>query len=423
MEPTVEITGAQVSTRFGSQHLNNPLPKSYDTYRTMAKDPTIAMVSELSAAPIVSGEWSIETEDDATDEMKDVIETCVTHLREPFVDTCVKGGGKFGWQGFEKVFELRDGKVIVRKLKPLLHDITSILVDARTGAFAGYQQHDVVLPLEYSLHVGFRVEGTQWHGNSLLENARETFNQWQKANDGAERYDGKVAGSHFVVYFPPGKSKGADGVEAPNYTIAGNILDALESSGSISVPRVVGKWIKDLENVDPDKLGWKIEILEDKGGRQPTFIDRLKYLDTQKARALITPERVAMEGEFGTKAEAGVHQQLWIMYLDLVHRHIVRHINWYLVDQLLVLNWGEKARSLVHVKAAPTTDAQILYLQQLYSEIIKTPAGFGEEWQKIDSGAVRDTLGVPELPEDRQEDLPAEGSSKEEIDDLAATTR
>ena len=397
---TTDQTGPQIVTRYGSEYLFSPLPKSYETYRTMKKDPTIALIRELGVAPIIASEWSVETDDDAPEGAKNLIESFIYDLREQFLDAALKGGCDFGWAGFEKIFALdADGYVVLRKLKPLLHDITQLLHDPATGAFAGYEQFTKRLPLDYCLHVPFRMEGTQWHGQSLLENARETFNQWRKANDGAERYDCKVAGSHFVIYFPLGKTKVEGGEEKPNYEIAKDILNAMESSGSVCVPRALSQFVKNIENGDPDKLGWKIEILEDHGGRQPTFVDRLKYLDAQKARALITPERAALEGEFGTKAEAGVHQELWITYLDLLHRHVVRHVNWYLVDQVLAANFGEEARGSVWVSPAPISDAQLSYLRSLYTEMIKSPTGFGEEYTRIDSGAIRSRLGVPEKPE------------------------
>ena len=307
----------------------------------------------------------------------------------------------FGWQPFEKVFATEGNRIVLKKLKPLLHDITDIMIDAGTGAFMGFRQDPpqgtaINLDLENSLLAAARVEGTNWYGRSLMENVRLVAQMWTESNIGARRYDKKVAGSHFVVYYPVGTGH-INGVEKANYLIATELLDALEGSGSITIPLTVSNLVEKLDQ-EAGSLSWRIEILEDKstgGGRQEGFITRLKYLDSLLVRALIMPERAILEGQFGTKAEAGAHQDLALTYLEMQHRNITRIMNWHGADQLLVLNFGEKARGRVFLEPSPLADEAMGFVREIYKKLLDNPAGFVQEYETLDTGALKESVGLP----------------------------
>lgn len=419
-----ETTGAQlistavVSTSSfmgSSRDLPNNLPKTYATYRTMRVDPTLSLARTLSISPILAGEWSVERKDEfASDGMVKMIQDWVIPLRDDLVGTAMLGGVDFGWQGFEKVFNVVDGALVVTKVKPLLQDITTILVRADTGLFAGFKQTTprgvVVLPLDNSLIIPFRMEGTQYHGQSLMEVARVVQGQWVESNKAAGRYDQKIAGANFVVYYPVGSSEGANEVEQNNADLAKEVLAALESTGSVLVPIDLAEYVEDLNKQRVDGFGWRIELLSDKAPKQGSFVARLKYLDVQKVRALGMPERMVLEGTFGTKAEAGVHTNLALTQMDLLHSHITKLVNWHLVDQMLALNFGEQWRGAVKLTASPLVDAKLVFLQELYAAIVKNPAGFQAEFPSIDLDSVREQLGVPAIEdpidaEDNNDDL------------------
>lgn len=398
-----QTRGQQVATSFGIgiEDLTNPLPQSYDTYRTMRKDPTIALARALTIAPIVAGDWMVEADDEVDDERIKFIRDQFLPMRESVLQQALLGGIDFGWQPFEKVFEQEDGHLVLRKLKPLLHDITIILVDKETGAFAGFRQEQNTLPLANCLLISFRVEGTQWHGASLLENIRATFNKYTEADAGAMRYDKKLAGASLLIECPS-QEEYEDDTKRPNTEIGLELGQALQSSGIVVVPQVIPKWASEMVN---PPSAWKFDVLQDSSSRQPGFTARLDYLDKLKARGLEWPERAILEGMFGTKAEAGAHQGLAITNADLTHRHITRFVNWHCVDHVLALNYGEEARGTVRLVAAPLVDAKLEFLRGLYTEILKHPQGFMEEYGTIDSDGLKDTLGVPKTEEvDRGED-------------------
>ena len=203
----VEQTGAKdgnSSRGIGPGEQPNPRQKSYDTYRTMRNDPTIALARALVVAPVVAGEWRVEADDEVDDERIKFVQDQFLGIREPFLETALFAGVDFGWQGFEKVYAVKNGQIVLKKIKPLYHNITTILVDAKTGVFAGFTQPTGTLPVGNSLLIPFRVEGTKWHGTSLLENIRATFTQCTDANASAARYDKRLAGVQPIVKYPLG---------------------------------------------------------------------------------------------------------------------------------------------------------------------------------------------------------------------------
>lgn len=390
-----ELTRRQVAVTFG-QRGSRPLPASYDTYRKIRKHPTVALARAVAVAPIVAAEWSVESDDGVPDEWVGMVKDQFLPIRQPLIEAAVLGGIDFGYQGFEKVFRHEAGLFKIGKFKPLLQDITEIQIVQDTGAFAGFKQNDVELPVEKSLLFSFRVEGTQWHGEPLLENARETYNQWYDANAGASRYDRKVAGSHFIVYYPEGKCRDQNGSEVDNAEMARTILAGLESSGSVAIPDDVARYV---EGLNTDHHGWRIELLSDGTGRQPTFIDRLRYLDTMLCRAVLVPERAVLEGQHGTLAEAGTHADFALTSAELTHQYVTRIVNWHAVDQVLALNFGEEAMGKVRLAASPLVDTKLEFLRQVYTAVLTNPNGFLEEFGLIDTDALKDSLGVPRSEE------------------------
>ena len=178
------VMGDELTTGF-------PSGVSYATYRAMRKDPTIALARGLIGAAALAGSWSVEADDDAPDDSVSLIGDIFPSMREQIMEHAVFGGVDFGWGGFEKVFAERGGRIILHKAKPLLPDITTIMVTSDTGAFDGYRQVHAVtgqyvrLTTDKCLHIPSRVEGTQWYGTPLLENARTVCETWQTADKGA----------------------------------------------------------------------------------------------------------------------------------------------------------------------------------------------------------------------------------------------
>lgn len=403
MPETKEITGPQlIAATVFSGELDVSRPASYATYRTIRKDPTIAFVRAVRIALAVAGEWSVESDDDVDDVVVEYARDSVLPLREMLYDATMAANVDYGWAPFEKVFKIgADGRLTIAKFKPLLHDLTTIQVDAASGAFAGFKQESVssspvTVPLENALLIPFRVEGTNWYGNSLLENARKTQVRFDNTDAAAARYDRKVAGALVVIRYPEGETLW-EGALTPNSEIAATLGANAQASGVMTIPHIVLQKAGEIEHTEVRE--WSIELLTDKGAAQAPFVIRMEYLDAQKARALLMAERAVLEGKHGTKAEAGEHMGAVVTILEHEDRLITWHVNWHVLDQLLVLNWGERMRGKVRFVPAPLHDERLAILEQVYQAILKNPGGFAEEFGNLDKSAIAERLGIPRSEE------------------------
>lgn len=386
-----EVTKVQtVAVIVAARELPSTLPKSFDTYRTIRKHPTVAMARALRVAPIMASSWAIRADDDVDPDVIMWVEKHLFPFRDDFLKTALTFGNvDFGWQGYEKVWTINEeGRFTLHKLKPLLHDITEILIDRRTGEFAGFVQDrdQTELDTTKAMLVSFQVEGTNWYGEPLLENVRPRYDEWVEANQGAARYDKKLAGTHWLVRYPPGSSR-VDGAEVDNSTVASDVLNALKSSGSVSFPNTR----RDLQSDDPM---WDIEMKSDTA-KQASFVPRLEYLDKLMVRGLILPERSITEGKFGTKAEAGEHANFALTNMELLHSEVTKIFNEGVVKPVLAANHGPKVADMVDLIAMPVMDEKKQWFKDLYKQLLANPGALLEELATIDTDAIKDALDVP----------------------------
>lgn len=393
---STEKTGAQTIRYLrepGVLHRDTAAFGTYAEYRVLRKDPTIALGRGLLISGIGAGSWSVEIDEGVSPAIRDFVKTLMD-LREE-VMRCTVGYGRvdFGWMPFEKIYEVKDGLITIR-LKCLLHDMTTILID-KHGNFQGYRQTDVQtisvidIPVEQCLHIAFDVEGSNLYGFPLLENIRDTQNAWAECNAGAKRYDSKIAGSHWIVHYPPGASV-VDGETVQNAEIASQLLTALQSSGMMSLPTTTAQQVQELNDTNVAKLyQWKVELISDTGTRQQAFGTRLGYLDSLKIRGLVLPERSMLEGLHGTLAEAETHASMAITHMEEIDKEITSQVNRQIVDPLILFNFGPEQVGKVRLVAAPLVDLKIEFLRKLYLALVPTDSG------TIDSSALKESLGVP----------------------------
>ena len=372
------------------------VPATYAVYREIRKHPTIALARQLAAAPIMAAEWSVESDDNTPAEMVELIQDLFLPKRQKYLEhVLLYGNVDFGYMPFEKVFAPRDGYMDLVKLKPLLHDITEICI-GHQGQFIGFRQIGTELGLDNAMYVGFRVEGSYLYGVPLLENVRQIYNWWIDCNEGARRYDLKIAGAHIVVQYPVGVSKDEHGLETDNSVLAARVLHSLEAAGGVAIPRDVAQWMQQLGTDNP---GWKIDIMDHGTNQQESFINRLDYLDKLLCRGILFPERAVLEGTHGTKAEARQHFDVAMTIADLTHKKVTDEINQQVVDQVLVLNFGPSAKGMVHLEASPIVNTRREFLEDVYKAFLADPNGFAETSGMTDMDAMLDTLGIPKAKE------------------------
>ena len=399
MVATEERTKPQVLVLLGDEVGNTKMlgqnisASTYKTYRKMRKHPTIAFARWLVTAPVISSAWAFEANDSAPEGAKEFIDTTLQSLRLHLLRTVLNGWVDFGWQGFEVVYQVdTNGKVKPRKLKALLQDNTTILVEPSTGAYAGllneFDDDAIVLESQDTLCFSFEPEGNDLYGSSMLENIRAQYDQWETISEAANRFDEKIAGTHLLIYFPPGFTE-VDGEDKDNAEIAREIMTSWQSTGQVCVPTAISPSASDPGG------SWKIELLSDTSGQGGKFIERMSYIDKLFVRGLGLPERAALEGEYGTKADASEHADFAIMNMELRHQEVAQTVNWHLVDRLLEWNYGEQYKGTVYLVPAPISDQQRAWLRKLYMQLLGSPDAAVLESESVDIEALRDAAGVP----------------------------
>lgn len=395
-----ELTGSQtVSYLFTDEVLHRDTTKvsSFSDLEALRKDPTVALGRGMLVAGILAGEWSVESDEGVKGEVVDFIKEVMLPLRVNIMQPAVAFGRvDFGFMPFEKIFAIEGGRLVLKRVKPLRHDITEVLVDTN-GNFNGYRQTPVVgmaaryealaeVPSNKCLHIAFDVEAGDWYGVPLLENVVEVQAAWDECDAGAKRYDEKIAGTLIKTHYPVGTTV-IDDEPKDNYDVMAEAVGAMKSSGTIILPSTTAIEVQELDKPHISKLfQWDVEFMSDTSSRQPGFIEREKYLDGLKLRALGIPERACTEGQFGTKAEAGEHIGLAITGMQEIDKAITRSVNVQCVDQLLLLNWGPDLVGKVRLVASPLVDTSIAFLHKLYLAL---------SGKQVNVVALQEKLGVP----------------------------
>ena len=405
-----EVSGPQVPSA-GTSALTDPrLTKylgtlTYKVIDTLRKDATIALTRELMPGPILAANWNfgpseeyedLNGEDSVKEEWITFIKNDLMKVRDTFLINSIRGLLDYGWVPYEKVFKKgKDGYIHLHKLKQLVQRYTDIVVDQQTGEFLGFYQEEgfqgVTVPYEKAFLLNEGVEGTNWYGLSKMHAAQTPVEDWNEANAGANQYDRKIAGSHWLIKYPVGETE-YDGVATDNYEIAKKVLNSLESSGGIILPNSLSRFVQDMSEEDK---GWEVSPISDVSARQYSFVARLQYLDKLKVRAMGYPERAILEGNFGTKAEAGVHASIAAVAQDVRHKAICSAINESIVDQLLIINFGPEAEGAVRLSPSPITDATVTFLQNVYKMFCNSPEVVAQEYNTLDMETFREVIGMP----------------------------
>lgn len=404
-----------------------PITISWDYLRQVRRDPTISLAREMRAAMILSAEWGVELQDGGNEKAKILVEKTVLPLRTNYLRTAIYGEIDFGWRAYEKLFKLVDvdgvGNVVVLdSLKPLLNDNTFARTNAE-GDFIGFLHKDIIngydiyIDEAHSLFVNFDDDGLGNYNDPGQLRCIEPYEAWRAADSVARRYDEKIAGAVWHLSYPEGSTR-RNGEKVDNYTLAQEIMSMLKASGHLITPsKLLAKATQELEELGQE--GWKIELIE-AGSKQADFISRLKYLDTLKARGLYILERAVFEGQFGTKAEAGVHTDAMMMIQDLKHQDLTNLANKEIVNQLTAYNFDTIDE--VKLLAKPLTDERTQFFATMMTQMISNPNFGAEIISNVDIDEFFRILHIPKLSDEERAKQNTIGSMFEKIGERLGST-
>jgi len=372
-------------------------PGTYSTYRQMRAHPTLAMARLIATAPFRTTPIEFVATH-GTEEQRLFMQETLNPLWANFVQQACFAFD-YGWKGFEKVFAVTPaGRLTLARLKPLNVDRTRILVDENTGAFAGLRQRDVTLPAEKVFVFTHDMEDDDRYGRSRHENVRGAWNAWNELLKKEGQYIGKIAGVVPIVKYPEGTGRDRTGALRSNFELAQAVLANLGKGHGVAMPNQLAGWAEDMTRagLDVSQLAaWQITFLEAGASHAHGFIEQMRHKESLMMRGWLVPERAALESSTGTRADAEAHGRVALSITEAVFEDLLRCVNRFMIDQLLMLNWGESARGGVVARACPADGARATMLRQIAVEALKKPADLDLLRRAIDFEKVLESTGIP----------------------------
>lgn len=381
--------------------LSQPSPATYTTYRRMRCNPTIAIARAALFAPAKANAWTYEAQDGVPDERVQFVQEQFDHLKPRLIQDVLRAV-EYGWQPFERVYSVDDeGRYVYSRAKALLPDESEPIVDDKTLHLIGVDNNGTRLSLQKAAVLTYDAEGDDPYGRSIYENIREdAWWPWQDTAKKLLKYYTKMAGVIPIIRYPMGKSQDASGQEVDNFENAATTLRSLGVGDGVAVPTQIDGAFEDIlrggANV-ADLMAWQISFLETKSGGGAEMSTGLRDYERLMVRGMLQPERSILEGQFGTKADAGSHADLGLLIATDLNEWCVREINRLFVDPLLAVNFGPDARGSVYIKASPLLDDEKAFIRGLVQATLSANPDLLMAVSDFD--AMLDSTGVPKSAE------------------------
>jgi hypothetical protein len=370
------------------------------TYRRISAHPTVALVMKMVTAPVVANSWGWMTKPGTPQAWTDFVKHMLSPMRTSVLNDGLRALA-FGFAGFEKVWEVRNRQYVLTKLKPLLPELTQVLVDSR-GNFLGLRNTSPqaeprdLLGTKAFLYT-YDGECGNYYGRSRHENVRVVWSQAMQIAERMAQYQKKIAGVIAQLHYPEGTSRDASGAERSNDVIAQQILEAVSMGRSVRFPNLFASIEDPATAADlAGKSQWVLSQF-DLGGTDysPGLLNSLAYYDKLLFRGWLRPERVGLDTQHGSRADATQHSESSIVDSELVDQDFADAFNRGVVDDVLTLNFGPAARGAVWVDPSPISDTHTNTAQTVLKALLANAQTADSVAGQIDIAAVLQDLNVP----------------------------
>lgn len=380
---------------YGSLYTGNPL-----TYRWMLQHPVLRLVRSIDVGIIGASHWEYATEegDSVPDEWIKLVSRTMDKLRPQLLADFFVRGRDYGWAGGELIWEHdeRDGSMRITRVKQLLNDLSFVMHDPN-GNFTGIRnmvsldgmpEVDVPGPFKAWKYT-FDSEAGYHYGRSWLENVRATaWKDWLDAAQDMKKLTGKISGIISVVLSPAGSFPGridpttGKPKEISYRENAEHAIKALANGAA-------GVWFPSL-GLMPDSKGNldAMKVLIELAGKSLTnfqvldfsgqsaairpILDRMIHAEENMFAGGLRSPRTGMEGKHGTKAEAEEHTDTGTLNAEMDDREFARQCQ-PIIDALLVVNAGPKARGRVQIKCPSLVDRKAAVLKAFLLGLLNEP--------------------------------------------------
>jgi hypothetical protein len=387
----------------GVPGFNPPDPGTFAVYRRISAHLTVALAMSIVTSPIVANSWGWSKRKNTPAHWLDFAKEILEPMRTTLLTDSLRALA-FGFAAFEKIWETDGRRIVLKKLKPLLPEITQILSD-RHGNFVGLRNQppgDPPRDLKGPKAFLYTYDGEfgNFYGRSRHENIREVWSQALQTVERMAQYHKKIAGVIAQLHYPEGTSRDAAGVERSNDLIAQQILEAVAMGKSVRFPNLFASIDDPTTAADlAGKSQWVLSQF-DPGGKDysPGLLNALAYYDRLLFRGWLRPERVGLESSTGTRADAEQHSETSVLDSELIDRNFAAAFNAGVVDDLLTINFGPSARGAVWIEPSPISDIKSQAAQAVLVAMLRNAHAGPVAAQSVDIPALLQDLDLPSRP-------------------------
>jgi hypothetical protein len=303
----------------------------------------------------------------------------------------------FGFQAFEKVWELRGREATLKKMKDVDPAQVEILSD-EVGDFAGFKlkssefrvqssgtEDGIVVPAEKAFVFTYGKEFGDLYGRSRLAPVAETWWWGVELYKQTNQYFERRANPPIKARAPKGQRPDASGVVRDNMELAESLAQALKSGGVATFPA---------EYDEHGNMAWDFQyLLDDK--RADMFLAYIEHLDVKKLRGLLVPERaLTQDGGSGSYAMARTHADAFMQMEQALIDEYLDHLNRYVVPQMVLYNLGPRA-PVPMIRSKGLGEENTEALQRVLEQLFQSEDGGREVRERVDVGKLLEGLGVP----------------------------
>lgn len=170
------------------------------------------------------------------------------------------------------------------------------------------------LPLSRAIYYRFRPTLEHPEGSSILETLQDDISFKRRADDTLVKNNERFGAPYIILRYPPGMSER----QKQELLERGNLL---QSASVAVIPEGVG-----------------VEIMEPSGKASAFALNSLSYLERRIARAVLGSILTMFESEYGTRAQAEVHFQVFKFIIASRQADIEDTVTSQLFERVLALN-------------------------------------------------------------------------------------
>lgn len=387
---------------YGSLYLGH-----YTTYDWMLQHPTIQHARSMVFDAIISAPPSFESVKGVAKKRLDFVKGVVTAIWPDFIADVLRALD-YGWAGFEKVWAVRKSMYEYECLKPLNVNTNQIVADPN-GRFAGIDvdgNRENRLGVHKSFLFTYDGKFGNLYGRARLENFRATaWRDWLDAATDVAKLSKKISGKLGILSTPAGSFKTSDGTTKNWSDLAASVGALLTSDASLLHLYHMGTGnmiVPGQANFDQFVAALKASAvnldIKDFGSNSPaigSLIERMKHDEELMFAGYFQSPRTGMATQGGTKADAQQHTDTGVANAENLSACIAQAFNRQVVDDLLVLNYGEAARGTVWITPAKLTDDNVATDMAILNGILTNPDGLGTAFlEQINVNPICERRGI-----------------------------